>query len=232
MIKALIKGASQCQIVSGRCWIKGLFGFMSLAVFLSLAAGPVRAHKVMIFAWVEGDTVHTESKFSGGKTVKRGKIIVYDLEGNQLVEGNTDKQGRFSFSIPKKTTLKVVLNAGMGHRAEWTIPVEETDEVISKHSNSGITQETSATVPKKERESIPECVVSAGEIQIVVEKALDKKIEPIMNILAESCDQGPSVTDILGGIGYILGLVGIGTYFHYRRRSRETVERNDSRDIY
>ena len=25
------------------------------------------AHKIIIFAWVEGDTVFTESKFSGGK---------------------------------------------------------------------------------------------------------------------------------------------------------------------
>ena len=28
---------------------------------------PVLAHKVIIFAWVEGDTVFTESKFAGGK---------------------------------------------------------------------------------------------------------------------------------------------------------------------
>ena len=31
-------------------------------------------------------------------------------------------------------------------------------------------------------------------------------------------DNGPAVTDILGGIGYILGLVGIGAYFNYRKK--------------
>jgi nickel transport protein len=110
----------------------------------------------------------------------------------------------------------------MGHRAEWTIPVEEIDSTASKQGNSGTTQGIRAKEPKNEIESIPEYVVSPGEIQIAVEKALEKKTKPIMKILAESCDQGPSVTDILGGIGYILGLVGIGTYFHYRRRSAKT----------
>ena len=36
------------------------------------------AHKVTIFAWVEGDTVHTESKFSGGRVAKQAPIEVYD----------------------------------------------------------------------------------------------------------------------------------------------------------
>ncbi len=55
------------------------------------------AHKVMIFAWVQGDKIFTESKFSGGKLVKGGDVIVYDLEGNQLLEGQTDDKGEFSF---------------------------------------------------------------------------------------------------------------------------------------
>jgi nickel transport protein len=88
---------------------------------------PVDAHRVNLFAWVEGDTVYVESKFSGGKKVKTGKIIVTDLEGSELLTGTTSENGEFSFKVPKKTELKIVLVAGTGHRAEWTIPASEIE---------------------------------------------------------------------------------------------------------
>jgi len=87
----------------------------------------VDAHRVNLFAWVEGNTVYVESKFSGGKTVKAGKIIVTDPQGTELVKGTTNEKGEFSFTIPKKTELKIVLIAGTGHRAEWTIPLAEIE---------------------------------------------------------------------------------------------------------
>lgn len=94
---------------------------------LFLGFDHAEAHRVNLFAWVEGDNVYVESTFSGGKKVKAGKIIVTDPQGNELVKGTTDGQGNFSFKVPKKTDLKIVLIAGTGHRAEWTIPVSEIE---------------------------------------------------------------------------------------------------------
>ncbi len=59
------------------------------------------------------------------------------------------------------------------------------------------------------------------EIQTAIENALDKKLKPIMKILAETQTQKPSLPEIIGGIGYILGLMGVGAYFHYRRKNRD-----------
>jgi hypothetical protein len=85
------------------------------------------AHRINLFAWVKGDTVYVESKFSGGKIVKAGKIIVTDPQGIELVKGTTNEKGEFSFKIPKKTELKIALLAGTGHRAEWVIAVSEIE---------------------------------------------------------------------------------------------------------
>jgi nickel transport protein len=85
------------------------------------------AHRVNLFAWVEGDTVYVESKFSGGKRVNSGKIIVLDAEGTELLNGTTSENGEFSFKVPKKTELKIVLEAGEGHRAEWTLAASEIE---------------------------------------------------------------------------------------------------------
>ena len=45
------------------------------------------------------------------------------------------------------------------------------------------------------------------------EKALDKKLAPVLRTLAEMQEQKIRLTDVLGGIGYIIGLVGIAAYF-------------------
>jgi len=63
--------------------------------------------------------------------------------------------------------------------------------------------------------------LSPDDIQLAFEKALDKKLKPVMKKLAESQENGPTVKDILGGIGYILGLVGVASYFHYRRKTKD-----------
>jgi len=61
--------------------------------------------------------------------------------------------------------------------------------------------------------------LSASEIEAVVEKALDKKMKPLIEMLAESQQKSPDIGDIIGGIGYIIGLVGIAAYFHNRKKN-------------
>jgi hypothetical protein len=85
---------------------KPVFYLFLVVCFLFVRIESGDAHRVNLFAWVEGDTVHVESKFSGGKKV--------------------DENGEFSFKVPEKTDLKIILIAGRGHRAEWTIAASET----------------------------------------------------------------------------------------------------------
>jgi nickel transport protein len=100
--------------------------------FLWIGAASVNAHRVNVFAWIEGDTVHVESKFSGGKRVKAGKITVLDSEGGELISGMTNENGEFSFKIPKKTDLKIVVEAGEGHRGEWSINAADIEMPASE----------------------------------------------------------------------------------------------------
>jgi nickel transport protein len=103
-----------------------LYLFIAIGVLCFLIE-PAHAHGVSVFAWVEGDTVFVESKFSGGKRVNAGKIIVTDPQGTELLAGTTNEKGEFSFKVPKKTELKIVLLAGTGHRGEWTIAAGEIE---------------------------------------------------------------------------------------------------------
>ncbi len=184
-----------------------------------LVALDAHAHRVTVFAWVDGDTVHTQSKFGGGKMVNQGEIRVYDPEGNLLLKGNTDENGEYSFKVPGKTSLKIELNAGMGHQSEWIIPAEDL---------GGLPQGDFPTVsdPLKDSKGVVEAKndlsITAGltkeDLEQAVEQAVEKKLKPVMQMLSDLSDPGPRISDILGGIGYIIGLVGIGAYVISRKK--------------
>jgi nickel transport protein len=192
---------------------------------------PAFAHKVTIFAWVEGDTVHTQSKFSGGKRAQNSTVVVYDMDGNQLLEGQTDENGGFSFKVPKKTGLKVVLKASMGHLAEWTIPAEEITGVAD--ASASVAPEVSTDTDAPQAASLtdqqqppptppPTAVgLSREEVQSLIDESLDRKLKPVLNMLADTVDSGPRLSEVIGGIGYIFGLVGVALYFSTRRKGKE-----------
>ena len=193
--------------------------------FLLLAPGAARAHRVSVFAWVEGDVAHVEGKFAGGNPVKGGEVIVKGPGGKTLITGETDDQGAFSFQIPQKSDLKVVISAGMGHQGDWTIRAGEIETVSGDRPE--MPAETARPVARETtRESVEASssehgrpdAVAPGQIQAAVEKALDKKLKPVIRMLADE-RRAVSATEIFGGIGYIFGLVGVAAYVASRRKT-------------
>jgi nickel transport protein len=99
-----------------------------LTVFVVvLLGGTAMAHKVSLFAYVEGGKVFTESYFPDGRPVEGGKVMVYDSQNKLLLEGVTDKAGLFSFAIPKVDDLNIVLDATMGHKNSFKLKKAEVE---------------------------------------------------------------------------------------------------------
>jgi nickel transport protein len=190
-----------------------------LVIIVLFAVVDAHAHRVTIFAWVDGDTVHTQSKFSGGKKVSNGEINVFDPDGNLLLKGNTDENGEFSFRVPKKTSLKIELIAGMGHQNEWIVPIEE---IGTPEPDTGVVsdqpEDSNDVLETKTKGSIT-AGLTREELEQTVEQAVEKKLKPAMQMLSDLSDPKPNISDILGGIGYIIGLVGIAAYFKNRKKT-------------
>lgn len=181
-----------------------------LAFSMLLLTGPAYAHKVTVFAWVEGQTIHTESKFGNGKRVKAGNIEVFDHLDQKVVQGITDDQGAFSFSLPEGAqSLKVVLLAGAGHGNQWQITAEELGKKAAKPDMQPKALESAP--PSKDS-----ITVDAKMLEQIVERAVEKKLAPIKAKLAE---ERWIFRDIFAGLGYILGLMGLASYIHYRKSS-------------
>jgi nickel transport protein len=99
-----------------------------ILIFLSLLfSAAATAHKVNLFAYVEGGKIYTESYFSDGRPAEGGKVLVYDSQHNLLLEGVTDKDGLFSFAVPKIDDLTIVIEATMGHKNSFTLKKAEVE---------------------------------------------------------------------------------------------------------
>jgi nickel transport protein len=190
------------------------------AVFMLAAVGPALAHKFIATGWVEGDSVALEAAFGNGDLAQNAEVIVFDDTGNQLLATTTDDNGECYFTIPKKSALSIKLNAGMGHQATVLIPLED---VAAAFPDDNAPAAASAPQPAATADAEPAAGqiaqgLSSQEIQVVVEKALDKKLRPIIRKLSEKEPSGQDPRNIAAGIGYIFGLVGIGAYFNNRRK--------------
>ncbi|MFZ2633885.1 MAG: hypothetical protein WA081_19320 [Desulfosalsimonadaceae bacterium] len=188
-----------------------------LILFLVLfQASMAAAHRVVVFGWIEGDTVYTESQYPDGKRVKNGQILVYDADGKELLTGTTSENGEFSFKIPKSSALRIVIQAGMGHQGEWKFSAQEI-QAAAGGAGSPAQPPGPDPVPDKPLPATDAPVAAPQpdpkQLERMMERLLDKKLHPITRMLVEMQQKGPTVTDIFGGIGYIVGLMGMAAYF-------------------
>lgn len=200
-----------CFRLRGICLL--LCGF---ALIVAIAQ-PAFAHKVNIFAYTEGNTVFTESYFNDGKKCVNSLITVFDNQGNKLLEGTTDKDGIFSFEIPRHTDLKIVLTASMGHRAEYVFKKSELSGSVSE-TEPDAPDIPPSRIPKQEQEKTTMDNVDMAQLQSLIEQSLDKKLAPIKKMIAKNrMEQGPSLVEVIGGIGYIFGIMGLAIFFKNKR---------------
>ena len=196
-----------------------------LGLFLTLGA-PAEAHRVNIFAFVDGGEIQVECGFSRGSSVQAGKIEVLDAAtGATLLTGVTDEQGVFRFPVPASAReqghdLLIRVNAGEGHQNEWRIPAADLGQAPGDGVDavSAIRElQQAATVPPGASRDDQTYVLSRQELEKIIDTALEQKLAPIRKMLAEQYNAEPSMRDIIGGIGWLLGLAGIAAYFKNRR---------------
>ncbi len=204
---------------------------LAVLVTLSLLCSPARvcmAHRVNVFAWVDGDSIQVECGFSKKRKVRHGRLTVSDLTtGATLLEGTTDEQGLFRFQ-PDPLFLKtghglhILLNAGEGHQSEWKVFPEELLPLLpssgSPHGDrQAVLGDTAIAVPSGGAQGQAVVSLTVAELERVMDRVLETRLAPIRQRLARQEDSGPDVRDVVGGLGWLLGLLGLATYMKCKR---------------
>ncbi len=187
---------------------------LALGIVVALPmVSQVWAHKVNVFAWVEGDTVFVEGYFPGGKKSQDSLVEVFNPAGTKLLEGRTNEKGEFSFKIPERTDLKIVLTASMGHKNDFTVSAGDFGEVRLSPSSPA----PSFAERAKDASEHP---ADLSQLEGMIDRALDRKLAPVIKLIRDTRKEGPSITEIVGGIGYIFGLFGLVMYFKSRKERK------------
>ncbi len=188
-----------------------------LAVLLLLPPA-AQAHKLSIFAWPEGSEIRGEVKFSGGRKAKNVQILAQNAtDQTVLSETVCDENGAFRFALPEQAQqarpdLLIVANGGEGHRGEWLLEAKDYAPAASVAS-----AESAAPAEPAQTGSASAAGFSEQQIRRVVAEEMSKGLAPIRQSIAESLDPEPTLRDILGGIGWLIGLAGLAAWAQSRR---------------
>ncbi|WP_415717493.1 hypothetical protein [Maridesulfovibrio sp.] len=196
---------------------------LSAMFMITLFATQAFAHRVNLFAYVEGDTIFTESYFSKNRKVHQGKLEIFSTaSGKLLLEGSTDDNGLFNFQIPETTRMErsgllINLYASEGHRAEWTLTADEIFPETSEPSSGAQSSAAPAAEPMTETALQTESNADLARLSAQV-KTLTDKVETLKRLIISQQEKGPGVNEIFSGIGYILGLFGVAAFFLSRKK--------------
>lgn len=177
-----------------------------LPLLLALAfAGPAQAHKLKVFATVEGGEVTGYAFFIGGGRAAGAVWTAKDPAGATLASGTTDGEGRFAFPVPQPPVYATVtVDTREGHIAAATLPA-------SRFGGA-------AAVSPPPADGAPPAVEAQGDARLaaLVEAAVQRQVTPLMERI-EQMDDRLRLADVMSGIFLILGLAGMALWAKGRR---------------
>ncbi|SHG24679.1 nickel transport protein [Kaistia soli DSM 19436] len=182
-----------------------LFGLVFIAMVLG---SPAQAHKLKVFAAVEGDAVSGYAFFIGGGRPEGSAWIAKDASGNRIAEGSTDGEGRFAFDLPKAiaSAVTITVDTHEAHIASTTLAASRLGPIASDLPPTAALEVSAAPAATPD-----------PQLAALVSTAVQKQVEPLLERI-EQMDARLRFVDVLSGIFLIIGLVGIGLWASGRRR--------------
>ena len=185
-----------------------------LFCMLILTPLPALAHKVIAGVFPAGDAVEGELGFSNGDMAVDKEVIAYGPDGTELGRTLTDSDGFFLYSPTKPVAHTFKADLGAGHVAEITMPAEEVAEIMGVEAE--VTETATPDAPTEGAATVAVASLSDEE-RATIAKVVRDETRPLRREIAAYREHNDMQT-ILGGIGYIVGLFGIGFYFAARKK--------------
>jgi nickel transport protein len=170
-----------------------------LAAFLAMLflAAPAQAHKLKVFASVEGSDIVGSAYFVGGDKAAGVPGRILGADGSQIAIFATGPDGGFRQGVTARMDHTVMVESEDGHAAQFTIPAAQFPSAL------------------------PEGRVMAPATEAAAAAALEAAIARQIRPLREQLDAYESrirLHDVMGGIGTIFGLFGCWAWLQSRRR--------------
>jgi len=177
-------------------------------------------HVVNVFAVVEGKTICGEVYFRGGVAAQGAKVEAFDPQGRKLAEATTDEEGKFSLPVLFRCDHRLLAQAGEGHAGQYTVEAAELPDDLPLPDGGANTlgQERPPPAVSPTPSDAPAALPGDARLKELIEAAVDRQVVPLRRQL-DHFENTLRVRDVLGGIGYIFGIMGL-LFFFLGRRSK------------
>ena len=190
----------------------------ALILCLVIFSLPAMAHKVNMFAYVEGGQIFLEGYFADGKKALNSEVKLFDAQDKLLWQGRTDAQGEATIPLPATDgDLRITLNASMGHKTEYILTA---DEIRGVEDGSTVAA-TSAVSDNEATNSEAAPAIDNRQLKRIVRREVGVAIKPLVRGLSELKERR-GISDIVGGIGIIAGLLGAWFFVQARKLQQPT----------
>lgn len=190
-----------------------------LFLWFVLAAGfvvvrPAFAHKLKVFASAEGTKITGYAYFPGGGRASDLPVVIRGPGGQTLGKTRTDEEGRFEFQATRRCDHLIFVKTGTGHAASFTVSSGELSRDLPEVGERA-TQETETFQQIAE---VPSHAKEGKNTRAVVERAVNRQIRPLREEL-DAYHSRARLHEVIGGIGYIVGITGLIFFLRGRRSS-------------
>ena len=186
-----------------------------------------------MFASAENNVITGYVYYTTGGKPKKAAVLVEDQRGNRLGEVMTNENGEFTFRAEIRQDYTFILELADGHHATFTLTADELPESLPTAETEQVAPPKGHQQAEQEGERISSInekllpqnnfkpQISLEEFEKIIDKTVNKQIRPLREQL-EKYEEKIRLHDILGGIGYIIGLMGLGYFLSRRKKNVES----------
>jgi nickel transport protein len=189
----------------------------ALALFILLCAlfgaSSAKAHKLKTFATAIGAEISGYAYFVPGGRAQNAQVVITREDGSLAAHLQTNDQGEFSYRANQRTRLTIHVDAGDGHEADTHIAAADLPSTLPLANNS-----SAASRPIESLKGTDSPTASSLDLQQQIETALARQLRPLREQL-DAWQEQIWLHDILGGLGYIIGLAGLAYGLTNNKRS-------------
>lgn len=188
---------------------------MRALLLVCLPLSSASAHKIRAFGYAEGAVINGSVYFSGNSPAPGAHIRVVDPAGVIVAETTSDAQGRFRVVARQRVDHRIVVDAGDGHHSEYTVAAAELPMSLPDPATRS-TGSAATAAPGQADVADVSPQTSNEALEAIIERAVARQVGPVREQLVSYEDE-VRWRDVLGGLGYILGITGLALWLRSGR---------------
>ncbi len=202
-----------------------------VSVFLLALQISALAHRMDLYVYVDGAVIYGETRYVPSGAPNAGHVRLRTPDGALLAEFPLESDGSFQYQTPVRGDLNIQVDTPDAHRATFVLSEAELPEALPRWDDDakavdtvegiGISDVAASDQSGTLEASLPEH--ASQDLLSTLEQSIDRAVMRQSAVLRNEIariEHRIRFRDILGGIGYIAGIVGLLAYLKFKPASQ------------